>query len=277
MFTVRRWWDRKGLQVGLLAMVVGGAWMLRQTQGGLLLEVYQGITRPLEMFHSSSNAQEWRRDAKINELNTRIQELETQNNQLKGLVKYIEPQKTFGSGVPARVVGRSADSWWQQVVLNRGQADGINEGDIVKAEGGLVGRVEIVTANASRVLLVSDLKSQVGVNITRSGAKGVLKGDGSADAVLAFYEKVPNVKVGDFVSTSTYSPRYPSGLAVGRVKSLDLKKLPASEAKIELFPPIRSLDWVTVHPKPEKNKELENLNKKPEAEKQQVSKSQKSN
>lgn len=276
MFTVRRWWDRKGLQVGLLALAVGGAWTLRQTQGGLLLEVYQGITRPLQMFQPAPNAEEWRRDAKIMELNTRIQELETQNNQLKGLLKYTEPQKTVGPGVSARVVGRSADSWWQQVVLNRGGADGIKEGDIVKADGGLVGRVEKVTNNASRVLLISDLKSQVGVNITRSGAKGVLKGDGSADALLAFYEKVPNVKVGDFVSTSTYSPRYPSGLAIGRVKSLDLKKLPASEAKIELFPPIRSLDWVTVHPKPEENKELENL-VKPEVQQKQNQKPQKSN
>ncbi|MHC5727846.1 MAG: rod shape-determining protein MreC, partial [Nostoc sp.] len=31
----------------------------------------------------------------------------------------------------------------------------------------------------------------------------------------------------------------------------------ASVAKIELFPPIRSLDWVAVYPKPE-NQESEN-------------------
>jgi rod shape-determining protein MreC len=77
-----------------------------------------------------------------------------------------------------------------------------------------------------------------------------LRGDASAEAVLEFYEKVPNVKVGDFVSTSTYSQKFPAGLAVGKVKSLDLKKLPASVAKVELFPPIKYLDWVTIYPKP---------------------------
>jgi rod shape-determining protein MreC len=41
-------------------------------------------------------------------------------------------------------------------------------------------------------------------------------------------------------------------LAIGRIKSLDLKKLPASIAKVELFPPIRYLDWVTVYPPVEK-------------------------
>jgi rod shape-determining protein MreC len=33
---------------------------------------------------------------------------------------------------------------------------------------------------------------------------------------------------------------------------LDLKKLPASIAKVELFPPIRYLDWVTVYSPPQK-------------------------
>ncbi len=52
MVTIRRWWDRKGLQIGLLALVVGSAWVLRQTQGELVLETYQALTRPLEMLQS---------------------------------------------------------------------------------------------------------------------------------------------------------------------------------------------------------------------------------
>ncbi len=144
---------------------------------------------------------------------------------------------------------------------------GIQEGFVVKADGGLVGLVESVTPNTSRVLLISDLKSQVGVTVSRTSAKGVLRGDSSAEAVLEFYEKVPNVKVGDLVSTSTYSQKFPAGLAVGRVKSLDLKKLPTSVAKVDLFPPIRSLDWVAVYPKPT-NQETENQ----ESPKQKVQK-----
>ncbi|MBP5977967.1 rod shape-determining protein MreC, partial [Brasilonema sp. CT11] len=130
----------------------------------------------------------------------------------------------------------------------------IQEGYIVKADCGLAGLIESVTPNTSRVLLISDLKSQVGVTVSRTGAKGVLRGDSSADGVLEFYEKVPNVKPGDVVTTSTYSQKFPSGLAVGRVKSLDLKKLPASVGKVELFPSIRSLDWVAVYPKPQTHK-----------------------
>ena len=250
MFTARRWWERLGLQLGLLGLVVGGALVVRQTQGELLVEFYDGIMRPFEVFGSQPN-QDYLTNAKVQELQAKIVELESENKNIKALLKYVEKEAKNTSTIPARVVGRSADNWWQQVTLNRGSNTGIQKGYVVKAEGGLVGLIDSVTPNTSRVLLISDMNSQVGVNISRTGGKGILRGDGSADAVLEFYEKVPNVKKGDVVSTSTYSSKFPSGVPIGKIKSLDLKRLPASVATVELFPPIRSLDWVTVHPKPE--------------------------
>ncbi|MEA5551800.1 rod shape-determining protein MreC [Anabaena cylindrica UHCC 0172] len=251
MFTVRRWWEHKGLQIGLLALVVSSAWTLRQTQGTLVMEIYQGITSPLQNLRPGISPTERIRDARLLALQTRIVDLESQNQKLQSLLGYIGKEPLSVHPIISRVVGRSADHWWQQVTLNSGTNAGIQEGFIVKADGGLVGLVESVTPNTSRVLLVSDLKSQVGVTISRTSAKGIVRGDSSAEGVLEFYEKVPNVKVGDLVSTSTYSQKFPAGLPVGRIKSLDLKKLPASVAKVELFPPIRYLDWVTVYPKPE--------------------------
>ncbi|GAX37071.1 rod shape-determining protein MreC [Nodularia sp. NIES-3585] len=248
MVTSRRWWDRKLLQIGLLTVVVSSAWMLRQTQGHLLREMYQVVSRPFEMLQSSPSPEERLNDARFLELQTRIADLENQNEKLQDLLGYVEKAPLTSRPIPARVVGRSADHWWQQVTLNRGSNAGIEEGFIVKTDGGLVGLVESVTPNTSRVLLISDLKSQVGVTINRTSAKGVLRGDASAEAVLEFYEKVPNVQVGDLISTSTYSQRFPAGVPVGRVKSLDLKQSPASVAKVELFPPILSLDWVAVYP-----------------------------
>jgi rod shape-determining protein MreC len=275
MFTVRRWWDRKGLQVVLLVVVAGGAWALRQTQGEMLMEIYQTVARPIQSLQGESPSEERLRDARIMELQTQIQDLETQNQKLKDLLGYVEKAPAASKPISARVVGRGADSWWQQVTLNRGRQQGIEEGFIVKAEGGLVGRVESVTNNTSRVLLITDAKSQVGVSVSRTKAQGLLRGNASAEAVLVFHEKVPNVKVGDTVSTSTYSQKYTSGLAVGRVKSLNLKKLPASEATIELFPSIRSLDWVTVYPKPPENPELEKQNKQDKQDRQESQQVQK--
>lgn len=274
MFTAR-WWERKGLQIGLLGLVVGGAFVVRQTQGAFLLEVYQGITRPLQIMSSGPTKEERLRDAQLLELQTEIVELQSQNQKLKQILNYNEQEKVAKPVAVARVIGRSADNWWQQVTLNRGTNNGVQEGSVVRAEGGLIGLVENVTPNSSRVLLVSDFKSQVGVTVSRTGAKGVLRGDGSSEAVLEFYEKVPNVKIGDLIATSTYSQKFPSGVAVGRIKSLDLKRLPASIAKIELFPPIRSLDWVEIYSKPEAQPEVPvNADKQKEAQESQKSVSQ---
>ncbi|BAZ14389.1 rod shape-determining protein MreC [Calothrix sp. NIES-4071] len=272
MFTAR-WWERRGLQIGLLGLAVGTAFVLRQTQGSVLLEVYQGMTRPLEMIGSGPSKQERIRDARILELETQLADLQSQNQKLKQVLNYKEQDKTAKPLTLARVIGRSADNWWQQVTLNRGSSSGVQEGSVVRAEGGLIGLVESVTPNSSRVLLVSDLKSQVGVTVTQTGAKGVLRGDGSAEAILEFYEKVPNVKPGDLIATSTYSQKFPAGVAVGRIKSLDLKRLPASIAKIELFPPIRSLDWVEIYDKPPVQSEAPASASKPE-ETQKSEKSQ---
>ncbi len=262
MFILKRWWEHKGLQIGLLALVVGSAWTLRETKGALLREIYQVLTSPLQMLQSGTIPEQSIKDARFLELQTRIADLESQNQKLKNLVGYVEKETLPQKPIVARVVGRSADHWWQQVILNRGNTSGIQEGSIITADGGLVGLAESVTANTTSVLLISDLKSQVGVTVSRTSAKGVLQGDASSEGVLEFYEKVPNVKVGDLVSTSTYSQKFPAGLAIGKIKSLDLKKLPASIAKVELFPPIRYLDWVSVYPKPEKqNLEIPNTTK----------------
>ena len=182
MFTVRRWWEYKGLQIGLLALVIGSAWTLRETRGALLRELYQSMSSPLQMLNSGTMPDKNVRDAKMLELETRIAELESQNEKLKSLVGYIEKEVQSQKPIIARVVGRSAGHWWQQVILNRGSGSGIKAGSIIKAEGGLVGLVESVTANTSSVLLVSDFKSQIGVTVSRTSAKGILQGDASAEA-----------------------------------------------------------------------------------------------
>jgi rod shape-determining protein MreC len=248
MVTVIRWWNHKLLKLGLLTVVVSSAWMLRQTQGHLLLEMYQFVSRPLQILQTGPSPEERINDARLLELQARIADLESQNKNLKKLLGYVEKAPISSRPIVARVVGRSADHWWQKVTLNSGSNAGIEQGFIVKTDGGLVGLVESVTPNTSRVFLISDLNSQVGVTINRTSAQGVLRGASSAEAVLEFYEKVPNAKVGDLISTSAYSQKFPAGVPVGRVKSLDLKKSPASVAKVELLPPILSLDWVAVYP-----------------------------
>ena len=242
MYRLRRWWERYWLHILLVCLALGFAWAIRQTQAASVFEVYQLLTRP---FQSSPTQVERLSDARILELQARLVELESQNQKLKELLGYVEHSKWRNSLV-APVVGRSADNWWQQVILGRGSQDGIKIGSIVMAPGGLVGRIESVTPYTSRVLLISDPSSRVGVTISRSRDPGLILGQSTNRVLMQFFDKVPNVRRGDVVSTSTYSQLFPSGLPVGRVESVNLNKSPAPEAVIELFAPIRYLEWVVV-------------------------------
>lgn len=246
MFTLSRWWGRQGLKVGLVALALGIAWALRQTQGTPLLELYQFLSRPFQS--PGLNREEVMRDAQTVELQQRLIELENQNRRLQQLLGYNAGSKM--PGVMAPVIGRSADHWWQQISLGRGSRDGIEVGAIVSGTGGLVGRVIQVTPNTSRVLLVSDPTSQIGVTISRSRFMGFMRGQSGNRAVIEFFDKVPDVRPGDVVATSSFSRLFPPGLPIGRVESVDFTKSPAPEAVILLSAPISYLEWVVVSPNP---------------------------
>lgn len=244
MYTLRRWWGRHGLKIGLVCLALSGAWILRYTQGAMVLEIYQLLSRPFQS--SGPTKAEVVENAQFAELQQRLLELESQNRRLQQLLDYSATQKE--EGIVAPIIGRSADHWWQQVTLGRGSRDGIEVGFIVSGTGGVVGRVVQVTPNTSRVLLISDPTSQVGVTVSRSRYMGFLRGQSGNRAVMEFFDKVPDVRPGDAVATSSFSQLFPAGLPVGRVESIDFNKSPAPEAVIQLSAPISYLEWVVATP-----------------------------
>lgn len=243
MFTLRRWWDRHRLQTVLISLTLGVALYLRQSEGAVLYEMYQVLVGP---FQPNVERKAVLENAQIQELQQRLTELESQNQQLRSLLGYVEETKK--SGITAPVVGRSSDHWWQHVLLGRGHRDGVQEGYVVMAPGGVVGRIVDVTPSTSRVLLLSDPSSRVGVTVSRSRFMGYIRGQSSNRAVMEFFDKVPDVRQGDMITTSSLSQLFPAGLPVGRVESVNLSKSPAPEAVIELTAPVSFLEWAIVYP-----------------------------
>jgi rod shape-determining protein MreC len=210
-----------------------------------IYELYYWLTRPIEM--AQANQQRELTNARIQELEQQVEELQQQNQHLKELSGYVKNHSTPLKTVP--IIGRSADYWWEEMAIGLGRKEGINQGDIVTGLGGLVGRVEQVTPHSSLVLLISDPKSRVGVIISRSRDMGFIRGEGEQQVVMRFFEKVPDVKVGDSVLTSPASRLFPPGIPVGKVTALNLDQSPAPEATITLNVPMEELEWVFVQPK----------------------------
>ena len=233
-------------KIAAIALAVGVGLWVRQTKGVFFVEMYRQLAAPFlaneERSHSSLI------NARIQELEMRIKELDKQNESLKNLLDYSSKHKLESKGILAPVVGRSADNWWNQITLGKGANDGIEENFIVTAPGGIVGRITSVTPRTSRVLLISDPTSQIGVGIIRTRQMGSMRGKDENSGVLEFFDDVPEVEEGDVVSTSAYSQLFPAGLPVGTVESIELSKTPAPEALIKFSVPINYLEWVIVYP-----------------------------
>ena len=243
MFALRRWWNQYALKAGIAALALVAALGLREAGGIPIYEMYRWLTRPL---HPGPSREDILKSSYTQELQQRIVELESQNRSLR---QSLDDENTqTPEGIPAAVIGRSAGNWWQQIIISRGSSDGVDENDIVVGPGGLVGRVISVSPTSSRVLLVSDVTSRIGARISRSRATGYVRGSMSQQVVMEFFDKIPDVKVGDVVVTSAYSQRFPQDIPIGRVVDLDLSKSPAPEVTIELTAPLDILEWVEVDP-----------------------------
>ena len=107
-------------------------------------------------------------------------------------------------------------------LADAGKEKGIEVGNPVMSERGLVGRVIGVTRGASRILLLTDVASRTPVLIDRTDARAILTGDASATPKLDYLRGADPIKDGDRVLTSGDGGLIPRGLPVGTaVKGLD--------------------------------------------------------
>jgi rod shape-determining protein MreC len=241
MYFLYRYWERYRIALLFLLLSGGAAWLVRQTHGAAVMEVYRLLSLP---FQPNAEAQQLLLQSQTWELQQRITALETQNQQLQVLLK--QPAIAQSKNIAAPIIARSADNWWQQLTLGKGSQDGLKVGAVVSAPGGLVGRITSVTAYTSRVLLLTDPNSRVGVVAGRSRDMGILKGQSDQQAVLEFFEKDPKVQAGDPVLTSMLSSLFPANLAIGQIESVDLSNTANPKAIVQLAAPLSNLEWVIV-------------------------------
>lgn len=122
-------------------------------------------------------------------------------------------------------------------LADAGKEKGVEVGNPVVNERGLVGRVIGVTRGASRILLLTDVASRTPVLIDRTDARAILTGDAGATPKLDYLRGAESIKDGDRVLTSGDGGLIPRGLPVGTaVKGLDgawRVRLDADETSID--------------------------------------------
>lgn len=144
-----------------------------------------------------------------------LQEAALENERLLNLMelKRRMPYRTLA----ARVIGKDATNWFRSVIIDKGSGAGIRRNMPVLAPEGLVGRVVEVAAFSSKVQLITDPMSSVGVTVQRSRATAVAVGHLGMSLRLKYLPLMADVVIGDRVITSGIGGIFPKGIPIGEV------------------------------------------------------------
>ena len=139
-----------------------------------------------------------------------------QNARLQGILSTTQPEQ-FDLNL-AQVIGSDTNLLKQIVVLNKGKQDGVQVGQTVIDEKGILGQIINAYPNTSRLLLITDEQQSVAVTIKRTGQRGIVTGIGTPSSLhLNYVFKTSDVRVGDELISSGLGGRIPAGYRVGRI------------------------------------------------------------
>lgn len=162
-----------------------------------------------------------------------------ENKDLKEALNFVKDKSTSYRVV--QVIGRSHQIFNNNLIINAGKNRGIREGSLVVGKLGVVGRIESVEENQSRLIVLSDSASRVPVMISKARLRGILAGNNSNLMDVVYFAKGRQVEENDLVFTSGDGDTLPSGLLVGRVKKAD-----DSSIEVSMVEDVANLNYVTV-------------------------------
>jgi rod shape-determining protein MreC len=122
----------------------------------------------------------------------------------------------------AELVGVSPDPERLQLILNKGQSDGVFVGQPLIDADGLMGQVVAVSGTSSRALLVTDITHSVPVRVNRNGVRAIAEGTGALGSLeIRHVATSTDIREGDLLVTSGLGGRFPEGYPVGVVTEVE--------------------------------------------------------
>jgi rod shape-determining protein MreC len=163
-----------------------------------------------------------------------LQLLVAENTQLRKLLGAAEqlPVKSL----MAEILYDARDPFTRKIVLDRGSNHGVEAGQPVIDDIGVVGQITRVFPFTSEVTLLTDKDQAIPVQAVRSGQRSIAYGTGQSGVLdLRFMAVNADIQKDDVLVTSGIDGVYPAGLAVAKVVRVEHKSSDAF-AKIVCLP-----------------------------------------
>jgi len=151
----------------------------------------------------------------------KLASLEAENVRLRELLN--SSQLVEDSVLVAEIIGQSPDPLHHQIIVNKGESDGLYVGQPVIDALGLMGQIIEVGPLQSRVLLITDATHALPVQINRNGVRSIAEGIGLYhEVVLRHVAATTDIKVGDLLVSSGLGHRFPAGYPVAIVSEVTI-------------------------------------------------------
>ena len=149
-----------------------------------------------------------------------------ENRELKELINdYV----SSSNKILAKIIVDHDSPFLKSIIINKGSKDNLKIGTNIYDQSYLVGRVIEVNYKTSRVLLLSDLNSNVPVTIAPQNVQAIITGSGNQDGQIKYIKDgiSDDLTEESIVYTSGTGAIFKSGIPIGRVsisETNDLKK-----------------------------------------------------
>jgi len=161
----------------------------------------------------------------LEEYNEKLNEYTEAYSTYLGLYEKLRfKEKDPFPSITARVVGKGPSHWFQTIIIDRGENDGIVDGMVARNEKGVVGQVIQVSPNYSKILLANAPSSAIDAMVQKNRVRGILKGAGQRGYILHYVLKKADITVGDRIVTAGIGGVFPSGIPLGRVSAVRKKQ-----------------------------------------------------
>ena len=171
-------------------------------------------------------------------LKVKIDNLENENDFLRRAARIS--QKLDYPVIYAGIFNLNLAPAGYNVLLNKGIREGVSEGDVVvTAEGILVGKIQKVMQNFSRVLFVSDPEFKITARVIGSDTEGIARGALNDGMYLDFVVQEDEIKEED-VLISTSNDLFPSALIIGSVDYIETNATQMFK-KVRIRPAIKDI------------------------------------
>ncbi len=169
--------------------------------------------------------------------------IQYENKELKELINdYV----SSSDKILAKIIVDHDSPFLKSIIINKGSKDNIKIGTNVYDQSYLVGRVIEVNYKTSRVLLLSDLNSNVPVTIAPQNIQAIVTGTGSDYGQIKYIKSGLTEDLVDesIVYTSGTGAIFKSGVPIGILQSF--KENSVNEYKVEFYSDFSQLKYVFV-------------------------------